>query len=42
MGLLLFNEADIGFLLFKYGSNFNYALGSEFGERDGVVFYWAF
>lgn len=38
MSLLLSNEADIGFLLFNYDSNFNTALGSEFGERDGVLF----
>lgn len=37
MGLLLSNEADIGFFLFKYDSNFNFSLGSEFGERDGVL-----
>lgn len=38
MNILTSNEADIEFLLLKYDSNFNYALGSEFGERDRVLF----
>lgn len=32
----LSKEADTWTLFFKYDSNFNYAVGSEFGEREGV------
>ena len=38
MGLLLSDEADIWILLFKYGSNFSYTVGPEFGEKEGVSF----
>lgn len=34
----LSNEADIWILLFKYDFNFNYAVGSVFGERKEVLF----
>lgn len=34
----LSKEADTWILFFKYDSNFNHAVGSEFGEREGVPF----
>ena len=38
MGLLVSDEADIWILLFKYGFNFCYAVGPEFGEKGEVSF----
>ena len=38
MGLLVSDEADIWLLLFKYGFNFHYSVGPEFGEKGGVSF----
>lgn len=38
MGLLLSDDADIWILLIKYGSNFSYTVGPEFGEKEGVSF----